>query len=357
MVVEPRRALAAVGAVAFALATAACAPTRAPEAPHAEDACASRSAAASDPSALRAVEIVKGLYGAKRDEVYASFGDGFRRAISLEKVQRLVEQIETENGKWLAASYADEDPVDTPGWRSIRVVSFYEHGAAVYTITLDDKRVLRGLLVVPLAPRDTRGPGPADDYVAKHAYALPASGAWYVDNGGRAAAGNGHVGNTQQWYGLDLVQHGSNGKSFTGEGTRNEDYLAFGQPVRAPADGTVVAVVDGVPDNVPGEMNGYIAPGNYVAIDHGDGETSFLAHIERGSFEVKPGAVVKAGDVLGRVGNSGNSSEPHIHWHLATDPRLEKGHGLPIRFVPLLVNGNSVASPAPTKADQIEAPP
>ena len=360
-------------AVGLTLAISGCAPTAGPPPQHAQTpSCPSAPPApatpahAADPAVVRAIEIVKAIHSEKRDAVYATFGEKFRNAISIDKYRAIAQEIDASRGKLLDATYAEEDVLEKPSATLIRVVAVFEHGAELYKVALDDKLVLVGLLVRPLNTEGKGGgstggtspsAGPADDYVAKRKYVLPASGAWDVGNGGRSQSTNGHVGNTQQWYAFDLVRKGTDGKTYTGDGKKNEDYLDFGQQIRAPGDGTVVTVVDGVPDNVPGEENHYVAPGNYLVIDHGDGEYSFIAHIEHGSFAVKVGVKVKAGDVLGKVGNSGNSSEPHIHWHLADASQLEKGHGLPIRFASLRVNGKTVDAAAPVRDDRLEAAP
>ena len=73
-------------------------------------------------------------------------------------------------------------------------------------------------------------------------------------------------------------------------------------------------------------------PGNNVLIDHGNGEYSSLAHLQRGSVRVKAGDRVSQGDVLGRVGNSGSSDTPHLHYQLMAGTHLARADGLPSRF-------------------------
>jgi murein DD-endopeptidase MepM/ murein hydrolase activator NlpD len=127
---------------------------------------------------------------------------------------------------------------------------------------------------------------------------------------------------------------------------RNEDYVGFGRPVLAPAAGTIVWARADLPDNRPGEVPSAefyrgianreerlaAVAGNAVVIDHGDGEFSLLAHLERGSVRVRAGERVARGQVVGRVGNSGNSTAPHLHYHLMDGPLLFRGDGLPALF-------------------------
>ena len=104
--------------------------------------------------------------------------------------------------------------------------------------------------------------------------------------------------------------------SFEGDADKNESFFAWDQPIRAAADGTVVEVVDDVPDNFGRTMN----PANVskrnarVVLRHGKDRYTIYAHLRQGSAKVLAGQEVKAGDLLGRVGNAGFSSEPHLHF-------------------------------------------
>jgi hypothetical protein len=190
--------------------------------------------------------------------------------------------------------------------------------------------------------------------VSKRAYSLPLSGAWHEANGGTDPGGNLHIGNKQQWYAFDVHRVDAEGKDFKGDVKRKEDHYAWGQAVLAPADGTVVTTVTSVPDQEIGSRDRYFVPGNTVVIDHGEGEFSFLCHFQQHSIVVKPGQRVKRGQTLGKVGNSGNTSGPHLHWHLGSDADFTRAHGLPIRFAPLEVNGVRVEAAALKKGDTVE---
>lgn len=145
---------------------------------------------------------------------------------------------------------------------------------------------------------------------------LPFRGNWYVYWGGDTKKLNYHRIAAAQRGAFDFVVHDEKGKSHTGSGKRNEDYYAFGQDVLAPADGVVLEAVLGIHDNKPGETNLFAVGGNYLLIRHSSEEYSFIAHLKQESTLVKAGDKVKSGQKLGLCGNSGNSSEPHIHYHL-----------------------------------------
>jgi hypothetical protein len=123
--------------------------------------------------------------------------------------------------------------------------------------------------------------------------------------------------------------------------TRNEDYLVFDRPVLAPASGTVVSVRGDLRDNEswrPGLGLEELAAdlslllGNAVVLDHGGGEHGVLAHLREGSVGPAPGDRVQAGEEVGRVGNSGDSYYPHLHFHVMTGPDLREAEGLPVCF-------------------------
>ena len=136
-----------------------------------------------------------------------------------------------------------------------------------------------------------------------------------------------------QRFAIDYVKMDNTGRRFTGDSLKNESYYAEGQDAIAVADGVVASVKDGIPENVPG-VNSRAVPitletvgGNFVILDIGQGRYAFYAHLKPGSLRVRPGDRVRKGQVLGLVGNSGNSTEPHLHFHLmdATLPLGSEG--------------------------------
>ncbi|EPY08915.1 hypothetical protein PAALTS15_03057 [Paenibacillus alvei TS-15] len=172
----------------------------------------------------------------------------------------------------------------------------------------------------------------SDQHPTKQSYKPPFTGDWFVFWGGNNEFMNYHYESLVQRYSYDLVIQ-RDGYSYNGDPAKNESYYAFGQPVVAPRDGTVVRVENNIADNTPvGVMNEKEMAGNYVVIDHGNGEYSMLAHLKKGSIAMKKGDVVKQGQQLGECGNSGNSSEPHIHFQVSDTPQFEEGMSIRIRF-------------------------
>jgi murein DD-endopeptidase MepM/ murein hydrolase activator NlpD len=148
-----------------------------------------------------------------------------------------------------------------------------------------------------------------------------------------------------QRFAIDFVQLREDGKTFTGDAKDNKNYRCYGTDALAVADGTVVATKDGIPENVPGENSRAVAitletvGGNHVILDLGGGHYAFYAHLQPGSLRVKMGDKVKRGQVLGLVGNSGNSTEPHLHFHISNSNSPLGSEGLPYALASFEVEG------------------
>ena len=126
-----------------------------------------------------------------------------------------------------------------------------------------------------------------------------------------------------QRFGIDWLQLGPNGGSSEGDPKDNKSYFAYGEEAIAVADGIVSAIKDGIPENIPGPTSRAVpitmetVGGNHVILDLGGGAYAFYAHLQPGSLKVKLGDKVRQGQVVGLVGNSGNSTEPHLHFHVS----------------------------------------
>lgn len=132
-----------------------------------------------------------------------------------------------------------------------------------------------------------------------------------------------------------------NGELYAGDPRDPRSYFAYGQNVMAVADGTVVVAKDGAPDNVPRTAAGFSTAlpltmetidGNAVVVRLGNGQFAYYAHLQPGSVKVKQGDRVKRGQLLGRIGNSGDSRWPHLHFQLGSTPSLMGSEGMPFVF-------------------------
>jgi hypothetical protein len=140
-----------------------------------------------------------------------------------------------------------------------------------------------------------------------------------------------------QRYAIDWVRAGDDGKTFTGDRKSNRSYHAYGAEALAVASGVVTEVKDGIVENTPGA--GRAVPitletvaGNHVVIDLGNGRFAMYAHLQPASLRVRVGQRVKIGQVIGLVGNSGNSTEPHLHLHISDGGSPLGAEGVPYVF-------------------------
>ncbi len=155
-----------------------------------------------------------------------------------------------------------------------------------------------------------------------------------------------------QRFALDLliVQHGA---SYQGDPTVLKNYYCWDRPILSPSAGLVVRVVDGLKDQPIGKRDEKNPFGNHVVVDFGNGEYGFFAHLRSGSICIKKGTEVLEGDVLGHCGNSGNSSEPHLHFHLQTCPTPHYGQGLPAQFTRYMADGKLIENGEPIQGQLI----
>jgi len=262
------------------------------------------------------------------------FGKVMLDAFPLEKLSPFFKNLMTNCGK-----IKKLDPARLVPPNQAIFPAHFERAVLDIKIVLDGQDKIIGLWFLPHTP-DIPAP-------EKHATALrlPFDGRWKVFWGGDTKELNQHHDVPNQRYAFDLLVVDDDGKTHKNEGTKNEDYFAFGRKVLAPADGVVTDVIRGVRDNTPGSMNPYSALGNAVIIKHREHEVSVLAHFKQNSIRVRVGDKVNRGQVLGLCGNSGNSSEAHIHYHLQNTPVIQDGTGMKCFFDSLRVSsGGKTAS-------------
>lgn len=193
------------------------------------------------------------------------------------------------------------------------------------------------------------------DYQTKTNLNVPFRGTWMVSNGGRSEETNNHVrfaggdGPKNQIYAYDFR------RGHTGEGNKLEDYDVYGEEVIAPGDGVVVQVINGAVDVLPRERDRAVGCGNTVIIDHRNGEYSVLCHFKYDSIRVTVGSHIKQGEVLGLCGNTGNTSEPHIHFHLQDGPLMHKAGALPAQFTKIIVDGEMRTKFEPVRKQMVSS--
>jgi murein DD-endopeptidase MepM/ murein hydrolase activator NlpD len=137
-------------------------------------------------------------------------------------------------------------------------------------------------------------------------------------------------------FSIDFVELDAKGRGYTGNVKDLSSYAYYGADIYAAAAGTVVEVVRDLPDSVPGAnpttTTADTASGNHIIMDVGAGHYIMYAHLIPGSPTVQVGEVVPKGYVLGKLGNSGNSSGPHLHFQVMDRPSSVGANGLPFVF-------------------------
>jgi murein DD-endopeptidase MepM/ murein hydrolase activator NlpD len=279
-----------------------------------------------------AAEVLQWINAGDAEALFARFSPQMQAAVPLAQLQPLVGSLVEARGR-----LTEVTPIEASE-RSGRFRLVAERGEWSLQVTLDEQGRIAGLLV--------REPETAGPPVARSApLGLPFRGEWLVYWGGDRKELNHHVDHPSQRRAADLLIVDAAGESHKGDGRALTDYYAYGQDILAMADGVVAGVVDGVPDSPPGELNPYIAPGNMVVLRHAGEVYSVYAHLVPGSIKVKPGARVRRGQVLAACGNSGNSSEPHLHVQLQDGPRFEKSWGLEMMFGEATVTRDGATAP------------
>lgn len=288
------------------------------------------------------------------DAVWQRMGPQMRTALgSAAALAQFREQIGQQLGE--EQSVLDESVSPHDGMNVYQRTSTWSKapGPVLMEWALDSTGKVTGFFV-RLKPQ--AAPSPHLDYQTRAQLHLPFKGDWYVFWGGMDIEQNYHAAAADQRFAYDFVQH-VDGVSHSGDGSKLSDYYCWDEPILAPAKGTVVTVVDGLPDQAIGTANPQSPAGNHVMIDLGHDEYALIAHLQQGSVAVEAGEHVEAGQTLGRCGNSGNTSEPHLHFHLQDSPVFGQGLGLPAYFNDYVADGQSVERGIPVRGQAISPLP
>ncbi|RLV68209.1 Secreted peptidase [Streptomyces sp. CBMAI 2042] len=240
-------------------------------------------------------------------------------------------------------------------------------GALVLTGIVAEPLVSFGLTFVPAGVAVVIGlalsfTGPKGDLKSRPAVEVepPVAGRWSALNSPADKVPSHGTHAYGQTYAIDVVAEPETGAGETPARPpfrlfwplvrRNRDFPAFGAPLLAAADATVVRASDGQRDHlsrnslpallylmlIEGDVRSIVGAhrviGNHVILDLGDGTFALYAHLQRGSLQVKAGDTVRAGQRLGSVGNSGNTTEPHLHFQLMDGPDPDSARGIPFTW-------------------------
>lgn len=176
-----------------------------------------------------------------------------------------------------------------------------------------------------------------DNFIPKVKYSLPFKDSWVVLNGGMTKEFSHSWAINSQRYAYDFVMMNRDGNSHFGDFKNKHNYFCYGKEILAPADGIVVEVKTNCRDSKimgRGQTDPIIKDirGNYIVIQHAENEYSCLAHLKPQSILVTVGEKVTRKQIIALCGNTGNSSEPHLHFQLQNSQDFFNGAGLPIYF-------------------------
>lgn len=274
--------------------------------------------------------------------IFESFSPEMQSALPLDKTTDFFSELKLQAGKITKREFVKYEQTYAT------YKTQFERALFAVNISIDENSKINGLFVKPFKednlPKLNRN---------KTKIILPFNGEWTVIWGGDTKELNYHVESEAQKNAFDLVITDNKGNSFKTDGKTNEDYYTFGKELTAPCDGEIVLVVDGVKDNVPGILNPVYVPGNTVIIKTANNEYLFFAHFKQHSIVVKQGQKVKQGQLLGLCGNSGNSSEAHLHFHIQNVEDMNSATGVKCYFDKIQVNGQTKSDYSPIQKEKI----
>ena len=196
---------------------------------------------------------------------------------------------------------------------------------------------LRQIVGVIVADAKNKPMPDKDNFIPRTKYSLPFHGEWVAVNGGVTKEFSHSWEINSQRYAYDFIILNNEGKSYSGDATMPTNYFCYGKEILAPADGVVVEVRKDCGDSIimgGGKLDPFIKDirGNYIVIKHSENEYSCLAHLMPDSITVCVGEQVKRKQQIARCGNSGNTSEPHLHFQIQNGKDFFFSAGLPIHF-------------------------
>lgn len=276
--------------------------------------------------------------------IFSMFSSDMKKTVPLNKITEFLTGLKSQAGNITNREFVKYENGSVALYKTN-----FERALFALNISVDNNSKINGLLVKPFIDRSNLPNIERNLTKLK----LPFKGEWTVFWGGDTKELNYHVISEAEKNAFDMVITNENGNSFKTDGLTNEDYYAFGKELIAPCDGEIVLVVDGIKDNEPGELNPVYIPGNTVIIKTQNNEHLFFAHFKQHSIIVKQGQKIKQGEVLGLCGNSGNSSEPHLHFHIQNVEDMNIATGVKCYFDEISVNGELKTDYSPIKDEKI----
>jgi len=275
--------------------------------------------------------------------IFSSFSNNFKTAVPLRKLTVFLTNLKSKAGNIHKREFITYKKESVAVYKTS-----FDRAVLSLHISVDTNLTINGFAITPFknntAPHMKRN---------QSNLILPFKEEWTVLWGGDTKELNFHVIDETQKNAFDLVILNEKGDSYKTNGQTNSDYYAFGKELIAPCDGEVVLVVDGVKDNNIGDMDDSFPSGNTVIIKTAKNEYLFFAHFKQNSIQVKQGDTIKQGQLLGLCGNSGYSTEPHLHFHIQNIEKSNRAIGIKSFFTSILVNDALKNEHSPIKGEKI----
>jgi murein DD-endopeptidase MepM/ murein hydrolase activator NlpD len=277
------------------------------------------------------------------DSIFTMFSPEMQNALPINKTREFFTGLKSQAGQILQRDFLNYENQVYASYKTK-----FERALFAVNISVDNNSKINGLFIKPFKAADL--PKIVRNQTK---LILPFNEKWNVYWGGDTKALNYHVDVESQKNALDFLIMDKSGKSYRTDGKTNEDYYAFGKELIAPCDGEIVLAVDGVKDNTPGEMNSFDLGGNTLILRTAANEFLVLCHFKHQSIKVKEGQKVVQGQVLGQCGNSGHSSEAHLHFHIQNVEDINIATGVKCYFDKIMANGQLKNDYSPVKNEVV----
>jgi len=296
-----------------------------------------------EPDKTVADQFVKNYNAGDYEAIFASFSEAMQEALPMPRAKLFFAGVKTQYG-----NVVERTLISSAGAPLYKTRC--ERGTFALTLNVGATGKIIGLYIKPYTEVDL----PKMERT-KTSLILPFHEEWTLFWGGDTPEQNYHVSaHPSQKHAMDFVIRDERGRSYRTSGQNNEDFYAFGKELIAPCDGEIILVVEGVKDNKPGVMNPFFPTGNTVVLKTDNLEYMVFAHFKQRSIKIEQGQRVKQGDLLGLCGNSGNSSEPHLHFHVQNGEDMNPATGVKCFFAEIFVNGEKQSGYSPVRNEKVK---
>lgn len=277
-------------------------------------------------------------------DIYYLYTQDMKEYFSISETINFFEKLKIDAAEIIRTEYIKEN--NGVVW----IKTEFKHGTYWMKVAFDNKDSINGLQIEPIFSNVN-----TMRLENKTNMKLPFHEEWTVIWGGETKELNYHVESQLQKGAIDFILMNDSQKTHINKGDSLLDYFSFGKSIYSPCDGEIILAVDGINDNIIGKNNSMYPAGNSIMIKTPFNEIVFLAHLKQNSLKVIKGQFVKQGELLGLCGNSGNSSEPHLHIHIQDSEDWDLASGVVCKFQNLLVNGIIKAEYSPQKNDRVKS--